>query len=58
MEAQRLPVSKALQQAMGLAEVLLHLLAAIEDGAVAAAAQHVLMQAALAALALCPQLGE
>ena len=58
MEAHRLPVSEALQQAMGLAEVLLHLLAAVEDGAVAAAAQHVLMQAALAALALRPQRGE
>ena len=56
--AHRLPVSEALQQAVGLAEILLHLLAAVEDGAVAAAAQHVLMQAALAALALRPQRGE
>lgn len=38
-----------------LVEVLLHLLAPVEDGAVAARTQNILVQGALAALALRPQ---
>ena len=43
---------------MGLLEVLSGLCAAVEDGAVARGADDVLLQAALAALALRPQLGK
>eukprot|EP00962_Isochrysis_galbana_P015191 scaffold4361_cov121-Isochrysis_galbana.AAC.1 len=41
-----------------LAEVLLNLLALVEDRAVARAAEHVLVEVALAALALRPQTGK
>lgn len=39
---------------MCLAQLLGHLLAPVEDGAVSAGAQHILREAALAALALRP----
>lgn len=52
-----LPVvlTKARERRCRLAQLLLHLFAAVEDGAVAAGAEHVLVQATLAALALAPQ---
>lgn len=43
------------QRIARLLEIPLNLLALVEDGAVAGAAQHVLVQVALAALALGPQ---
>ena len=49
------PLWEALQQRVRLTEVLLDLLAAVKDGAVARGAQHVLVQASLAPLALRPQ---
>lgn len=50
-----LPLVEALQRGLRLAQLLLHLHAAVEDGAVPGGAQHILVQAALAALALRPQ---
>ena len=41
---------------MRLVELLRHLLAPVEDGAVSAGAQHVLVQRALTPLTLRPQL--
>ena len=43
---------------MGVLEVLLHLLALVEDGAVAVRAEDVLVEGALAALAAGPELVE
>ena len=41
------PIAKSTQLAVRLAKVLLHFLAAVEDGAVARRAEDVLVQAAL-----------
>lgn len=54
----RLPLVKALQGGLCLPQLLLYLHAPIEDRAIARGAQDVLMQAALAALALRPQRAE
>jgi hypothetical protein len=54
----KLPVGEPSQYGVGFPQVLLRLLATVEDWAVPRGAEHVHMQATLASLALRPQLAE